>query len=134
MLKKIFILMAICLIPAGIAFAKSPAAKTSKNPVVIMETSMGNIKIELFQKEAPLSVKNFLSYVQSGFYDGTIFHRVIPGFMIQGGGFTADLKQKPTGPSIRNEADNGLKTSGEQSPWPAPLSRIVLLHSFSSTW
>jgi peptidyl-prolyl cis-trans isomerase A (cyclophilin A) len=109
MLKKILVFMIITLIPAGIAFAKSPAANASKIPVVIMETSMGNIKIELFRKEAPVSVKNFLSYVQSGFYSGTTFHRVIPGFMIQGGGFTADMKQKPNGAPIMNEAANGLK-------------------------
>jgi len=77
--------------------------------VVLMETSLGNVKLELFAKEAPISVKNFLDYVNSGFYDGTVYHRVIPNFMIQGGGFTADLKQKQTNPPIKNEADNGLK-------------------------
>ncbi|MFH1976978.1 MAG: peptidylprolyl isomerase [Pseudomonadota bacterium] len=74
-----------------------------------METSLGNMKLELFAKEAPISVRNFLDYVNSGFYDGTIFHRVIPNFMIQGGGFMSDLKQKKTNPPIKNEADNGLK-------------------------
>ena len=74
-----------------------------------METSLGNVKLELFAKEAPISVKNFLDYVNSRFYDGTVYHRVIPNFMIQGGGFTADLKQKQTNLPIKNEADNGLK-------------------------
>lgn len=77
--------------------------------MLVMKTSEGEIKIELFEKESPISVKNFLSYVQAGFYDGTIFHRVIDGFMIQGGGFTADMKQKKTNSPIKNEASNGLK-------------------------
>src|SRR3972149_5036622 len=80
-----------------------------KNPVVLMETSSGNIKIELDQKNAPISVKNFLSYVDDKFYDGTIFHRVIENFMIQGGGFTSDMQQKQTKAQIKNEASNGLK-------------------------
>lgn len=77
-------------------------------PVVLMSTSKGEVKIELFQKEAPETVTNFLAYVNDGFYDGTIFHRVIPGFMIQGGGFTEAMQQKPTKPAIKNEAANGL--------------------------
>jgi cyclophilin family peptidyl-prolyl cis-trans isomerase len=77
-------------------------------PVVLMATSQGEVKIELFEKEAPETVKNFLAYVNEGFYDGTIFHRVIPGFMIQGGGFTQAMQQKPTKPAIKNEAANGL--------------------------
>lgn len=81
----------------------------AKNPLVLMDTSLGKVKMELFEKEAPISVKNFLDYVNSGFYNGTIFHRVIPGFMIQGGGFTPDRNQKPTNAPIRNEATNGLK-------------------------
>lgn len=79
------------------------------NPVVVMSTSKGDIKIELFKDKAPITVENFLSYVNEGFYDGTIFHRVIPNFMIQGGGFTPDFTQKPTKPPIKNEAANGLK-------------------------
>jgi len=76
---------------------------------VRLETSLGNITIELDEKAAPVTVKNFLIYVEEGFYDGTIFHRVIPGFMIQGGGFTADMNQKPIKQPIKNEAGNGLK-------------------------
>lgn len=78
------------------------------NPTLIMETSAGTIQIELFADKSPQTVKNFLQYVETGFYNGTLFHRVIPGFMIQGGGFTKGLKQKKTGAPIRNEATNGL--------------------------
>jgi cyclophilin family peptidyl-prolyl cis-trans isomerase len=77
--------------------------------VVLLSTSMGDIKVELYEKEAPETVKNFLSYVTDGFFDGTIFHRVIPGFMVQGGGFTPDMAQKETKAQIKNEATNGLK-------------------------
>jgi peptidyl-prolyl cis-trans isomerase B (cyclophilin B) len=81
----------------------------SKNPQVVLETSMGRIVLELFPDRAPKTVDNFLGYVRWGHYDGTIFHRVIPNFMIQGGGITPDMKEKLTGMSIKNEADNGLK-------------------------
>ena len=74
-----------------------------------MKTNHGDIHIELFEKEAPISSENFMSYVKSGFYSGTIFHRVIDGFMIQGGGFTEDMSQKKTEAPIKNEAGNGLK-------------------------
>lgn len=77
--------------------------------MVRFETSHGAFTIELFEKEAPETVANFLKYVDEGFFDGTIFHRVIPGFMIQGGGFTPDMTQKKTHAPIRNEAANGLK-------------------------
>jgi peptidyl-prolyl cis-trans isomerase B (cyclophilin B) len=76
---------------------------------IAMTTSHGSLEIELDDIKAPETVANFLSYVDSGHFDGTIFHRVIKGFMIQGGGFDAQMKQKPTGPQIRNEANNGLK-------------------------
>lgn len=104
MFKKMLSAVALIFFIAGIA-----SAEGKKNPVVTMETSLGNVKIELFEKEAPISVKNFIEYTKSGFYGGTIFHRVIANFMIQGGGFTSDLKQKPTKAPIKNEADNGLK-------------------------
>lgn len=104
MFKKMLGAVALVCLVAGIA-----CAEVKKNPVVTMETSLGNVKIELFEKEAPLSVKNFLDYANSGFYSGTIFHRVMPGFMAQGGGFTADRKQKPTNAPVKNEAANGLK-------------------------
>ena len=79
------------------------------NPRVRLETNRGVIVLELDPKAAPKTVENFLQYVQDGFYNGTIFHRVIKGFMVQGGGFTQDLRQKPTLKPITNEADNGLK-------------------------
>ena len=91
--------------------AEDKSMADQKNPIVIMETSLGTIKIELFADKAPISTKNFLSYVDKKRYDGTIFHRVIPGFMIQGGGFTEDLTQKPTDDPIKNEAANGLKNT-----------------------
>jgi len=78
------------------------------NTSVIMKTNKGDIELELFDKAAPASVKNFLGYVKSGFYKGTIFHRVIDNFMIQGGGFTSNLKKKTTKAPIKNEADNGI--------------------------
>lgn len=77
--------------------------------MVIMSTSMGDIKIELYRDKAPITVENFLAYVNEKYYDGTIFHRVIPGFMIQGGGFAPEMQEKTTKPPIKNEADNGLK-------------------------
>ena len=79
--------------------------------MVIFSTSMGDITIELMSEEAPITAKNFLDYVDAKFFDGTIFHRVIPGFMIQGGGFTEDMNQKPAQAPIKNEADNGVKNT-----------------------
>ncbi len=78
------------------------------NPVVLIETSEGNIKAELFQDKAPITVKNFLRYLDEKHYDGTIFHRVIPDFMIQGGGFDPDMKERETHAPIENESSNGL--------------------------
>jgi peptidyl-prolyl cis-trans isomerase B (cyclophilin B) len=79
-----------------------------KNPLVLMETSMGTIKIELFKDKAPITVRNFLSYVKDGFYEGLVFHRVIKDFMVQGGGMDADMQPKKTKFAIKNEAANGL--------------------------
>jgi peptidyl-prolyl cis-trans isomerase A (cyclophilin A) len=85
------------------------AAETKEGPtVVVLETTQGNIEIELDAEKAPVSVENFLAYVDAGHYDGTIFHRVISGFMVQGGGFDESFAQKPTRAPIKNEADNGL--------------------------
>ena len=81
------------------------------NPLVEMKTNQGNIVIEVYADKASRSAANFLQYVKDGFYDGTVFHRVIKGFMIQGGGFTPDMTQKPTRAPIDNEADNGLKNT-----------------------
>lgn len=86
----------------------SAAAAAAESPQVVLETSKGTIVIELDADKAPQTVENFLGYVESGFYDGTSFHRVIPGFMVQGGGFTADLGHKTTRAPIQNESKNGL--------------------------
>ncbi|HXR01167.1 MAG TPA: peptidylprolyl isomerase [Pseudomonas sp.] len=100
MLKK------IALTAASLLFASSLMAAPA--PHVVMETTNGTIEIELNQDKAPISTQNFLKYVDSNFYSNTIFHRVIPGFMVQGGGFTQQMMQKPTNDPIKNEADNGL--------------------------
>jgi cyclophilin family peptidyl-prolyl cis-trans isomerase len=92
-----------------LAFLAVDAA--AANPKVLMKTSKGEITIELYPDKAPVTVKNFLSYVDGKFYDGTIFHRVIKGFMIQGGGLTAELAEKQTQAPIKNEASNGLKNN-----------------------
>ncbi|TDF77619.1 peptidylprolyl isomerase [Pseudomonas sp. H9] len=101
MLKKL--LLATC----SVVFAASVMA-ADKAPHVMLDTSFGQIEVELDPVKAPISSKNFLEYVDSGFYNNTIFHRVIPGFMAQGGGFTADMQQKRTNAPIKNEASNGL--------------------------
>ena len=86
------------------------AAQTApENPQVVLETSLGSITIELYPDKAPITVKNFLDYVAEGYFDGTVFHRVIPGFMVQGGGFEPGMRQKPTKGQIKNESANGLK-------------------------
>lgn len=96
------------LLLAAPAAAQNPPSSPS-NPLVVLETSMGNITVELYKDRAPISVENFLQYANEGFYDGTIFHRVIRGFMVQAGGFTADMSQKKTREPIRNEATNRLR-------------------------
>ena len=102
-MKKIISILFITL------FCVAPSAWAgSSNPRVLLETSKGVIVLELDSKAAPNTVENFLGYVREGFYDGTIFHRVIKGFMIQGGGFSEDMQQKSTHAPITNEADNGL--------------------------
>ena len=99
------VLLVICGLSASLAAA--PAAAQG-NPAVVIETSLGTITAELDRRNAPVSVANFLAYAESGFYNGTVFHRVIRGFMIQGGGMTADLERRETRAPIRNEATNGL--------------------------
>ena len=91
--------------------APPPETAPAAAPRVKLQTSQGDIVIELDPAKAPLSVENFLKYVDDGHYNGTIFHRVINGFMIQGGGFTKSMQQKPTREPVRNEADNGLKNA-----------------------
>jgi cyclophilin family peptidyl-prolyl cis-trans isomerase len=101
-MTRIFILL-FALLAAPLALAA--------NPKVELKTTMGTIVLELYPENAPKTVENFLQYVKDGFYDGTIFHRVIPGFMVQGGGFTPNMQQKTTRPNIRNEAGNGLRNA-----------------------
>ena len=96
--------------------------------MAILETSLGTIKIELYEGPAPVTAQNFLEYVDAGFYDGTIFHRVIPGFVLQGGGLAKDMKPKATRAPIKNEADNGLKNlRGTLS-----MARTADIHSATS--
>ncbi|CAI1146477.1 MAG: peptidylprolyl isomerase A [Serratia proteamaculans] len=89
--------------------AMTPAALAAGETHVMLTTSAGNIELALDSQKAPVSTKNFVDYVNSGYYNNTVFHRVIPGFMVQGGGFTADMQQKSTQAPIKNEADNGLR-------------------------
>ena len=119
------------LVPFGLilAFAALPAGAQpkaeAKKPVVTLETSLGAIVLELDPAKAPITVANFLAYVDAGFYNGTVFHRVIPDFMIQGGGFLPDMTQKPTKPPIKNEADNGLTNDS----WTVAMARTSVKDS-----
>ena len=97
--------------PAAKPAAEAPAPATNAAVSVVIATNYGDITVELDAEKAPLTVKNFLSYVDEKFYDGTIFHRVIKNFMIQGGGFTPDMAQKRTHAPVKNEAGNGLKNT-----------------------
>jgi cyclophilin family peptidyl-prolyl cis-trans isomerase len=94
---------------AAATTAKEGKGNVSENPKVLMKTNKGDLVVECYPDKAPITVANFLQYTRDGFYDGTVFHRVIPGFVIQGGGFTADLNRKETRDAIKNEASNGLK-------------------------
>jgi len=104
------------------------SAQAADNPKVALKTSMGDIVLELYPEQAPKTVENFLAYIKSGHYSGTIFHRVINNFMIQGGGFDADMKQKPTRPAVENEAKNGLKNE----PYTIAMARTAAPHSATS--
>ncbi|MBO4683891.1 MAG: peptidyl-prolyl cis-trans isomerase [Desulfovibrio sp.] len=104
-------LMAALLAIAGALLFAGPASVKAADPAVKIETTMGDIYLRLDADKAPITVANFLQYVQAGFYNGTIFHRVIKGFMIQGGGFTEAMSQKPTRAPIKNEAKNGLRNA-----------------------
>jgi peptidylprolyl isomerase/peptidyl-prolyl cis-trans isomerase B (cyclophilin B) len=95
--------------PGKQTVSTAPAAGQPANPRVLIETSKGNITVEVFPAQSPKSAENFISYVKSGYYDGLIFHRVIPGFMVQGGGMLPDMSEKAEKTPIQNEADNGLK-------------------------
>jgi len=102
------LILAGCLMVGLILGAGASARAERSHPLVKLETSMGDITLELYPDKAPITVANFLEYVKAGFFDGTIFHRVIPGFMIQGGGLDAQMNKKGTRAPIKNEADNGL--------------------------
>jgi len=109
-LYGLLLAFSIGLVPTAAFSQDNPTEQEGNRMVKItMDTSQGVIRLELDAEKAPATVANFVEYAKSGFYDNTIFHRVIPGFMIQGGGFTTDMKQKPTRSPIRNEAGNGLK-------------------------
>ncbi len=102
-------LVVIILSLALSAITQAAKSEAVKNPQVLLQTSSGEITIELYAREAPITVANFLQYVDEGFYNGTIFHRVVPGFVVQGGGFTFDFQNKATRDPIQNESDNKLK-------------------------
>jgi cyclophilin family peptidyl-prolyl cis-trans isomerase len=100
--------MIVLTLLAAVAVSGVFGQSLRSNPMIKMTTTLGEITIELRADKAPETVRNFLEYVESGFYDGTIFHRVVPGFVVQGGGMLPGMKEKPHSPAIRNEADNGL--------------------------
>ena len=107
---RIFVLCLSLLLPVlGNAADPAAAPATSQNPRLLIKTSEGDILVQLFADKSPVTVANFLKYVDRGFYNGTIFHRVIPNFMIQGGGYGPDLKEKETDEPIVNESENRLK-------------------------
>ncbi len=105
-MKQILLAVLLLAMMAGISIGQENQVSS---PQIVLETSKGEIVLALYPDKAPLTVKNFLNYVDAGFYNGTIFHRVIPGFMLQGGGFSQDMQKKPTLKPVKNEADNGLK-------------------------
>lgn len=123
MFKKIFLSFALL-----VAFNLTTTAIAAENPKVKLQTSEGNIVVELYPDKAPQTVENFLEYVNSGFYNGTIFHRVIDGFMIQGGGLTENMQDKPTREPIKNEAASGLKNE----KYTLAMARTSEPHSASS--
>jgi peptidyl-prolyl cis-trans isomerase A (cyclophilin A) len=101
--------LSLTVLASGQTKKSQTAVASAKHPTVVMETTMGTIKIEVLTDKAPVTAKNFLDYVTSGFYDSTIFHRVIPNFVVQGGGYLENMAPKPTKPPIKNESKNGLK-------------------------
>jgi cyclophilin family peptidyl-prolyl cis-trans isomerase len=112
---RMLVMLAVALMMPGVGRTADPQTSPGKrNPMVQLKTSLGDITLELFPDKAPTTVKNFLEYVQAGFYDGTVFHRVIPGFMIQGGGMDSELKEKDgLRAPIKNESSNGLPNAAE---------------------
>ncbi len=113
--------------------AVTAASATAKNPVVTIDTSMGTIKVELFEDKAPITVKNFLSYVDKKFYDGTVFHRVMPGFMIQGGGFEPGMRKRRLTHPSKMRPRTVYRTPGERLRWRAGRPLIARPPSSSLT-
>lgn len=115
-MRQVCLLFVAAMSLTGLCFSATPqdtdmTTSPSKHPVVLIKTTVGDIKVELDSEKAPVTVKNFLQYVNEGHYNGTIFHRVIDGFMVQGGGFSKDMQQKPVHAPIKIESDNGLKNT-----------------------
>lgn len=118
----------LCVFAFAATAAFGQTSQESEVPVVVMETSKGTLRIELLPEAAPITVENFLEYVDSGFYDGLIFHRIVPGFVIQGGGYEPDMVKRPTRDAIQNESDNGVQNlRGTLS-----MARMPAAHSATS--
>jgi peptidyl-prolyl cis-trans isomerase B (cyclophilin B) len=122
-LALLAVVAAVFAIPTGAEKMKNP-----NDPVVVISTSMGDMEVELYKNEAPITVQNFEWYVKNGFYDGLIFHRVIDNFMIQGGGFTPDMKKKAGNEPIENEATNGISND----KYTIAMARTNAVHSATS--
>ena len=127
-MKKLALIIGLILLILGIYWLVLLLEKEKEIKVVTFETTMGSIVIELFEDDAPITTKNFLDYANSGFYDGTLFHRVIPGFVIQGGGLETGMKNKSGNPPIENEANNGQKNL----KWSLSMARTSDPHSATS--
>ena len=127
-MKKLALIIGLILLILGIFWLVPLLEKEKEIKVVTFETTMGSIVIELFEDDAPITTKNFLDYANSGFYDGTLFHRVIPGFVIQGGGLETGMKDKSGNPPIENEANNGQKNL----KWSLSMARTSDPHSATS--
>ena len=127
-MKKLALIIGLILLILGIIWLVPLLEKEKEIKVVTFETTMGSIAIELFEDDAPITTKNFLDYANSGFYDGTLFHRVIPGFVIQGGGLETGMKNKLGKAPIENEANNGQKNL----KWSLSMARTSDPHSATS--
>ena len=127
-MKQLALIISLILLILGIFWLVPLSQKEKEIKVVTFETKMGSIVIELFEEDAPITTKNFLDYANSGFYDGTLFHRVIPGFVIQGGGLETGMKDKSGNLPIENEANNGQKNL----KWSLSMARTSDPHSATS--
>ena len=127
-MNKLSSFKGLILILIGLVWIVSCSQNEKEIKVITFETTLGPIVIELFEEEAPITSKNFLDYAESGFFNGTLFHRVIPGFVIQGGGMESGMQNKPGNPPIINEANNGLKNL----KWTLSMARTNEPHSASS--